>query len=69
MNPTLIIGTITSLIGMTTNVVTQGANIHRQLNPPAQVAQAPGRCVPPYQPTVIIENGVRRVVCAEQVQP
>jgi len=64
-----IVGMASSLLGMGTSTAFQVAQLHQQLKPPAQVTQAQ-QCVAPYQPVVIIdEQGQRKVMCAEAVQP
>ena len=44
-NFSMLIGSLMSIFGMGSGLVSQGASIHQQLNPQAQVYQQPGqRC-------------------------
>jgi hypothetical protein len=68
-NITGIIAGIASILGMGGSLISQGANIHRQLNPPQQQAQVlQQQCPPPkYKLEVVVtQNGQRQLVCVEQ---
>jgi hypothetical protein len=71
MNPTIAgaIGSIASVLGIGSSLVSQAANIHRQLNPPQQQAQVlQQQCPPPKYKleVVLMPNGQRQLVCVEQ---
>jgi len=71
MNPTIAgaIGSIASVLGIGSSLVSQAANIHRQLNPPQQQAQVlQQQCPPPkYKLEVVLTpTGQRQLVCVEQ---
>ena len=74
MNPINItgaIGAIASVLGIGSSLVAQGVNLHRQLNPPQQQAQAlQQQCPPPRYKleVVLMPNGQRQLVCVEQPQ-
>jgi hypothetical protein len=70
VNPNLvgIIGSISSILGIGSSLVAQGANLHRQLNPPQQQAQVlQQQCPPPkYKLEVVLtQGGQRQLVCVE----
>jgi hypothetical protein len=70
MNPNLvgIIGAISSVLGIGSSLVSQGANLHRQLNPPSQPAQMlQQQCPPPKYKleVVLMPNGQRQLMCVE----
>jgi len=70
MNPNLvgIIGSISSILGIGSSLVSQSANLHRQLNPPQQQAQVlQQQCPPPkYKLEVVLTpNGQRQLMCVE----
>ena len=70
MNPNLvgIIGSISSILGIGSSLVSQSANLHRQLNSPQQQAQVlQQQCPPPkYKLEVVLTpNGQRQLVCVE----
>lgn len=66
-NLTGIIGSIASLLGIGSSLVSQGVNIHRQLNPPQQQAQLQQQCPPPARLEVIItQSGQRQLVCVQE---
>ena len=71
MNPNItgIIGSLASILGIGSSLVSQGVNIHRQLNPPQQQAQVlQQQCPPPkYKLEVVLTpSGQRQLVCVEQ---
>jgi hypothetical protein len=71
MNPNIAgaIGSIASVLGIGSSLVSQAANIHRQLNPPQQQAQVlQQQCPPPKYKleVVLMPNGQRQLVCVEQ---
>jgi hypothetical protein len=71
MNPGIVgaIGSIASVLGIGSSLVSQAANIHRQLNPPQQQAQMlQQQCPPPmYKLEVVVTTtGQRQLVCVEE---
>jgi hypothetical protein len=71
MNPTLVgaIGSIASILGIGSSLVSQGVNIHRQLNPPQQQAQMQLQQCPPPRfklEVVLMPNGQRQLLCVEK---
>ena len=68
MNPTALIGSIASIFGIGSSMISQGVNLHRQLNPPQQQAQVfQQQCPPPKYKleVVLMPNGQRQLVCVE----
>jgi len=68
VNPIALIGSIASIFGIGSSLVSQGVNIHRQLNPPQQQAQVlQQQCPPPKYKleVVLMPNGQRQLVCTE----
>jgi hypothetical protein len=68
MNPIYIVGSIASILGIGSSLVSQGVNIHRELHPPyqqqAQVQQQ--QCPPPGKlEVVLLPNGQHQLVCIE----
>jgi hypothetical protein len=74
MNPNItgIIGGIASILGIGTSLVSQGANIHRQLNMPVPQQQAQQQqCLLPNRKlgklvVVLTANGQRQLACVEE---
>ncbi|HKD74714.1 MAG TPA: hypothetical protein VKB76_04435 [Ktedonobacterales bacterium] len=71
MNPNItgIIGSLASILGIGSSLVSQGVNIHRQLHPSQQQAQVlQQQCPPPKYKleVVLLANGQRQLVCVEQ---
>jgi len=68
VNPIALIGSIASIFGIGSSLVSQGVNIHRQLNPPQQQAQVlQQQCPPPKYKleVVLMPNGQRQLVFTE----
>lgn len=72
MNPIYIIGSITSMLGLGSSLVSQGVNIHRQMHQPqAYVQQQQQECLLPDKKlgklvVVIGANGQRQLACVQQ---
>ena len=70
MNPiTAAIGSIASILGIGTSLVTQATNLHRQLNPPQAQAQTM-QCPPPRYKLEVVQmpGGQRQLICVDMVQ-
>jgi len=68
-NITGIIGSLASILGIGGSLVSQGVNLHRQLNPPQQHGQVlQQQCPPPkYRVEVVLTStGQRQLLCVEQ---
>jgi hypothetical protein len=64
MNPIYIVGSIASILGIGSSLVSQGVNIHRELHPPQQQAQLQQQCPPPAKLEVVITpTGQRQLMC------
>jgi hypothetical protein len=69
MNPTMLMGSIASLLGIGSSLVNQGVAIHRNLNPPQQQAQAmpQGHCPAGTRLVVLIKpDGRRELMCMQE---
>ena len=69
MNPTMLMGSIASLLGIGGSLVNQGVGIHRSLNPPQQQAQAipQGHCPTGTRLVVLIKpDGTRELLCMQE---
>jgi hypothetical protein len=68
-NITGIIGSLASILGIGSSLVSQGINLHRQLHPPQQQAQVLQQQCPPTKgklEVIITPTGQRQLVCVEQ---
>jgi hypothetical protein len=63
---TQIVGSISSLFGMSMSMTNQAANLHRQFNPPQQQAQVQQQCQPPSKlMVVVLADGSRHLACVQ----
>ncbi len=71
MNPTVLLGSIASLLGIGGSLANQAVAIHRDMNPPQQQAsvQSNTRCPAGTRLVVLIKpDGTRQLYCLQQEQ-
>jgi hypothetical protein len=70
MNPTVLVGSIASLLGIGGTLANQGVAIHRELNPPQQpqsYAQGNVKCPAGTRLVVLVKpDGSRQLYCLQE---